>query len=297
MELELLRLNDKLNALTNNGLQGTTASAGRSYAAALTPPQQVSPRCPTTIPQANLDQYWRARASARLSPIEGETEAELMSNLQLFFAQKMKIPRGELSKKDIIHVRRVRVARDRRPHLEVIVKFGDVETRDRIASYARNLGELVDNGLPTATFRHEIPTFLSGVHKTFMQYGYAMSAKYGKGFKRNVRFDDITYSFCIDVRMPGANQNWITVSHERALKDLQATRRAEEKKNGDRLTSIGSAGDEDEAALGATSSSASACMAGAAMAAEGDVRGSGSTSSNNKNNNNKSTDDDWTLYR
>ena len=123
-----------------------------------------------------------------------------------------------------------------------------------------------------------------------------MSAKYGKGFKRNIRFDDITYSFCIDVRMPGANQSWITVSHERALGDLQATRRAEERKNGDRLSSIGSAGDEDEVALGATSSSATACTADVAMATGDAVRGSG-TASSGSNTNNKSNDDDWTLYR
>ena len=135
---------------------------------------------------------------------------------RLMICFHLQIPRTELAEKDITSVRRVKVARGRMPRLEVVVRFVDVETRDLAASYARNLGDFIENGKPTATFRHEIPTNLSGVHKSLLQYGYLMAEKHGKGLKRNIRFDDIMYSFCIDIRMPGSTK-WTTVNHERAI--------------------------------------------------------------------------------
>ena len=69
----------------------------------------------------------------------------------------------------------------------------------------------------------EIPTHLSGVHKALMKYGYSMGQKYGRGFKKNVRFDDIMGSFCIDIHLPGSKPtDWITVSHGQAVEDLRS---------------------------------------------------------------------------
>lgn len=86
----------------------------------------------------------------------------------------MKIPTSDLSESDVVEVRRVLTARGRRSRDEVCVMFTDMETRDRIASYARNLSCYIEKGKPTVTFRHDIPSFLLGVHKVMLQYGFEM---------------------------------------------------------------------------------------------------------------------------
>ena len=58
-------------------------------------------------------------------------------------------------------MRRHRQAREKKEIGEVIVLFCDVTTRDRIVSYARNLGPWVDPlGKPTAGVRLDIPAHL-----------------------------------------------------------------------------------------------------------------------------------------
>ena len=200
---------DKRECNPNNG-------PNYASAAATTSTSRFSSR-----PNDNDKHYWRSRRCARLSPVMGETDRELWSNTQQFFSDKMRIPTTELREDEIVSIRRVLVPRGRKSKFEVCVLFIDAETRDRIASYARNLGDFVENGKPTATFRHEIPTYLVGVHKALMQYGFAMSKKHGGGFKRNVRFDDTIHSFCIDVCLPGHGQKWHTITYEQALQECQ----------------------------------------------------------------------------
>ena len=168
------------------------------------------------------NQYWNSRQSARISPIEGAGEEEMWASLQRFFFEKMRIPRTDLNQTDILQVRRVLTARGRKSKLEVSVKFVDLETRDRIGSYARNLGEYIENGKATATFRLDVPSHLTGVHRTLMQYGYDLNKKHGHGFKRNIRPDDTSMSYCIDVLIPGQNNGrWSTVSYDQAYADRQ----------------------------------------------------------------------------
>ena len=171
-----------------------------------------------------------------MAPVEGESAPEIWSNAQSFFAQMMKIPTAELREEDVVDIRRVLAPRERKTKHEVCVVFADSETRDRVASYARNLGAYIENGKPTATFRHEVPTHLGGVYKTLLQYGYMMSGRYGRGFKRNIRYDDIALSFCIDVLLPGTT-NWVTVSYERALQDRRANQKAINMNQGESLSS------------------------------------------------------------
>ena len=113
-------------------------------------------------------QYWNSRQSARISPIDGDGEEEIWAGLQRFFFEKMRIPQTDLRQSDILNVRRVLTARGRKSRLEVCVKFLDLETKDRVGSYAKNLGEYIENGKATATFRHEIPSHLTGVHRTLL---------------------------------------------------------------------------------------------------------------------------------
>ena len=168
VEAELKRLSECIDGAGKS--TGTPGRSGQlSYAGALGSAKNAA-AADAGLTAGNMDQYWRAQASARLSPVPGDGEKELWENLQKFLHEMMRIPYTELTEKDVQLVRRVRVARGKKSRLEVVVKFVDVETRDHVASYARNLGDYIVDGKPTATFRHEIPTFLSGVHKTALQW-------------------------------------------------------------------------------------------------------------------------------
>ena len=156
----------------------------------------------------------------------GETEDELRSGLKEFFYVKLNMPTDCVKEDEVQHVRRVRLRRGRQNQGEVVVLFNDIETRDRVVSYARNLAPFVDEkGKPTAGVRFDIPDHLTGVHKTLLQYGHALWTKYNKDqdFKRNIRFDDTEKSFCMNVKLPG-KQSWITVDHGRALADKRKNR-------------------------------------------------------------------------
>ena len=158
-----------------------------SYASvASAPPGPTPPRGSRS--EADLRLYWFARRCARFWKIDGNTESERWNSVQRFIYEQLRMPRSEIDASDLVEVRPTRVARGRPNRGEVIVVFKDVETRDRVTSYARNLDEYVDrNGKPTAGIRHEIPSFLGGVHRALMQYGYSMMQKYGsdRSFKRN----------------------------------------------------------------------------------------------------------------
>ena len=81
--------------------------------------------------------------------------------------------------------------------------------------------------------RHEIPSFLGGVHRALMQYGYSMLKKYrfSKEFKRNIRFEDSEHTFVIDLKLPGSDK-WVTVSYDRALEDRKSANRDRESQQG-----------------------------------------------------------------
>ena len=118
--------------------------------------------------------YWFSRRSARISPVEGDGETEIWAGMQIFFWDKMRIPNSELKEDDIVSARRIRVGRGKQCRLEVLVTFVDVSTRDRVATYAKNLSHFIDNGKSTASFRLDVPANLAGVHRTLLHYGHTM---------------------------------------------------------------------------------------------------------------------------
>ena len=207
-----------------------------SYAAAAS---QAANAAKVPTPRTGQDaQYWRARRSSRFFPVLGETEVELKRNLYEFCTEKLRIPSGDLLDEDVEHVRRVRLRRGRESFAEVVVLFSDLKTRDRIVSYARNLGQFVDGkGKPTAGIRFEIPDHLSGIHRTLLQYGRALWTKNNKSqdFQRNVRFDDVGMTFCLDVKLPGKKE-WMTVTYERAARESKLNKNLDEEED---LLSLG----------------------------------------------------------
>ena len=189
MQAELKRVHESINAIKVGPQPGTTyVEAAGCFSG--TP-------AATTFGSETSSSYWRSRRSARIASISGESDSEIWAGLQEFLRNKMRIPRSELTEEDILEAKRVKVGKGRRGNDEILVRFADVETRDRVASYARNLGDFVQDGRPTATFRHDIPVHLAGIHRTMMQYGYAMKQRYGSSFRKNIRFDDVNQSFFV----------------------------------------------------------------------------------------------------
>ena len=68
-----------------------------------------------------------------------------------------------------------------------------------------------------------------------MQYGFALSKRFGPGFRRNVRFDDTAQSFCIDVCLPGKN-TWESVDYETAYQDVKGSEVEARKLRGESLS-------------------------------------------------------------
>ena len=214
-----------------------------SYAAAATAAKECLPADKVSGDSRETKHFLRSRRSSRFYPIEGTSEEELRTNLRMFLEEKLRIPSGDIREDDVESIRRVRVGRDKKNMNEVTVLFIDIDTRDRINSYARNLGLFVDpTGKPTAGIRFDIPDHLASVHRTLLQYPHAMWTKYkkSKDFKRNIRFDDVGRTFCLDIKFPG-REDWVSVSYERALLDRKANKSAESEAGGDLLSTAGEA--------------------------------------------------------
>ena len=156
----------------------------------------------------------------------------------------MRIPSADVQLGDIIDIRRTRTGRTKQPKDEVIVTFVDVETRDRISTYARNLSSCIGpDNKPTAGIRPDIPSFLGGVHRALMQYGYDMKVKYKTtpGFRRNIRFEDADHTFVIDMLIPGPDNprnEWITVDYGAVTEDRKRRAQARQLHHGERLHSV-----------------------------------------------------------
>ena len=116
-----------------------------------------------------------------------------------------------MNEEQIAEVRRVRSA-GKLIKNEVLVVFIDLESRDTVTSYARNLASQKDaQGNPTAGLRLDIPSQLMGIFKLLEAHGRKLRARYGPDFKRHVRFDDSERSLFLNVKLPG-EESWSHVS-------------------------------------------------------------------------------------
>ena len=161
--------------------------------------------------------------------------------LELFIRTKLKIPTGALVDADVADIRRCRLTRSQQTKSEALVVFADIEARDLVASYARNLAPFIDaENKPTAGLRPDIPGHLGGIHRTLVQYGYAMKRRYGGNFRRNIRFEDSDMTLVIDICIPENGQpgkEWTTVDYQLAKKDRKVNNQDEMDEHADRLAS------------------------------------------------------------
>ena len=206
-----------------------------------------TPRRRGGVPQlhANTDNqetrdYWRARRSIRCWPIRGP-ESDLWGLVGDFFHDVLSIPQHNLSQDSVESIRRLgnrRGNKDGPPRIqnEVCVVFKDVSTRDLVFSYASNLAAHRSGGSPPG-IRLEFPDHLRGVFRTLETYGAEMRSRFGKDFKRSIKYDDAAMTLYIDVLFPG-EQRWTKVDLEIADEELRKRRAVENESVRRRLGSL-----------------------------------------------------------
>ena len=124
-----------------------------------------------------------------------------------------KSPRTITRKKKKQEIRRIRAAGVRIKD-DVLVIFVNLESRDFIMGFARNLAEAVDReGNPLARLRMDIPVHLMSVFRLLENHGLKMKKKYGRDFKRHIRYDDSDQSPYLNVRIPGET-TWTRIGPE-----------------------------------------------------------------------------------
>ena len=87
-----------------------------------------------------------ARKAIRMCPDGGNDEDELISECRQFIQKALEVPRDTAENLSITSVRKIRQARKSRVEDEILIKFGSIEERDVVQSYALNLGKQVQEG-------------------------------------------------------------------------------------------------------------------------------------------------------
>ena len=169
----------------------------------------------------------------RVSPIIGGNDEELWNSLSAFFSEKMKIPSGTITAKDVEAVRKLVPTRRSKTLNEVLVVYVDVRTRDMIQSYARNLAAWTEGGKSLAGIRLEIPDHLMGDFKSFEQYGHSLKKMHCKEFKRHIKFDDTNMCLFIDIKLP--EEEWMRLDIDIARADNAANLKKKSNKHAGKL--------------------------------------------------------------
>lgn len=165
----------------------------------------------STLGPTREAEYSRARRSIRMWPVKEKDGLDLWGAAATFVHECLKVPRTDLAKEDIEFVSKAPIRRRRykdkeEPGLvsdEVIVRFKTKETRHLVMAHSYNLAPFTnDHGKPTAGVRLEIPAHLSAEFQDFQIYGRTLHAKYGKGFKRYIKFDDKEEKLFMQIRLP-----------------------------------------------------------------------------------------------
>ena len=188
------------------------------------PPTSGRPPLPTSRPTpdsvADEEAYSKARRSLRLWPVPGVHQPDLWAAARSFISDKLASP--DLARDSIEMVARVHIPSGPGVQLEALITFREPGTRDQVIGCAAKLANCVDgNGKPTAGMRIEVPRQLQQDFRVLFKYGQTLRARHGQGTRRHVKFDDVSRSLYLNVRLPG-DESWSRVSTSLALKGVRA---------------------------------------------------------------------------
>ena len=170
--------------------------------------------------------YLYARRSVRMWPIENTNSKTLWKGVGKFLHKALGIPESEIGPEDIEDVVAIPEPKFTAGNLnkEALVTFFCPRKRDIVVSNSPNLSNLMDNGIPTAGFRLEIPEELMNQFRLLSRFGTRLRARHGAGTKRRVKFDYMDGSLYMNIKLPG-DESWLRVTVETARMDLEKTAR------------------------------------------------------------------------
>ena len=122
--------------------------------------------------------------------------------------------------------RRIQQPRRSRISDEALVRFADPASRDVVQSYALNLA----NHRDAAGIRLEIPPHLTGTFRLYEEHAGALREKFPQGFKRSVKFDDVSMDLVMDIKLPQAKK-WHRFNRQEVEKATRARKRTAQDNN------------------------------------------------------------------
>ena len=160
----------------------------------------------------NEENYWRARKTLRVWPIEGD---DLKSAVIDFLENKLKCPAGRVAASDF-EAKRVYSPPDTQAQNQVLVTFTSVSLWDEVKSMSRNL-----SGSDRRTgVQIEPPDHLKGHYQAFQRLAFQLKRK-NPNLRRNVKFYDPEACLIMDLKVA---TEWKSVSYEHAKEILKKTR-------------------------------------------------------------------------
>ena len=164
--------------------------------------------------------YLKARRSARIWPIRGNSDRALWESVGVFMSSNLCLP--NVKENMIESVSRPLIPSGAAAKDEVLVVFKDSDTRDAVMGASAKLADFIDpNGKPTAGLRIEVPRNLRGAFSALFKFGQLLRVRHGEGTRKHVKFDDLDRTLYLNVKLPG-DERWSRVSVEVARKGLRA---------------------------------------------------------------------------
>ena len=172
--------------------------------------------------------YLYARRSVRMWPIENANSKTLWKGVGEFLHTALRIPESDIGPEDIEEVVAIPEHKYTAGNInkEALVTFFCPRKRDIVVSSSSNLSNLMENGVPTAGLRLEIPEELMGQFRLLSRFGTRLRARHGAGTKRHVKFDDMDGSLFMNIKLPG-DESWSRITVETSRIDLDRTARDE----------------------------------------------------------------------
>lgn len=185
---------------------------------------------------ATRDEYNIARKSLRFWPIDGKSEAEMLSAARKFIESALQVRNYEEKVGRIIAIKRIPDREKSLIYSEVSVEFGNIKARDFLASRGTFLADFIDDQRkPTCGIRMEIPDSLMPTFRILKRYSFHLRKSNGRT-KDHIKYDDFKRSLFMQVKLPDDEGEWLQVYPDEAHEIL----RQNDNKRNARLRSIGS---------------------------------------------------------
>ena len=144
----------------------------------------------------NERSFLRSRKSVRMWPVTMQMPGGLEGAVKEFLERNLSMPKNVIDGLTIEKNERQSQARRSKIQDEVLIMLETSQQRDTIQSYASNLAAVQGK----AGIRLDVPNFLRGVFRMFVEHAAALHSQYGT-VKRAVRFDDMKGSLFMDVKL------------------------------------------------------------------------------------------------